>query len=186
MILKFTEQAIKRGQQSLIVEFKDQMSARDLHTHGGLFLYFPRSRILLTLDLLRRIRREMQFLMPFGIPLIVDAHGINYVRKSEFWKRKNWHYRSWIIFLTWTLSSTRVSHFIDLTNLGMRINPTVSVGHRREVPIDTVIAGHLVPAGVPPSSVLLTIRQSFQCQFIPCIILSLTGMHHANLDRSAG
>jgi hypothetical protein len=46
MILKFTEQAIKRGKQSLIVQFKDQMSARDLHTHGGLFLYIPHNLVI--------------------------------------------------------------------------------------------------------------------------------------------
>ena len=31
---------------------------------------------------------------------------------------------------------------------GMRINPPVSLGHRREVSVDTLIGGHQVPAGV--------------------------------------
>jgi len=36
----------------------------------------------------------------------------------------------------------------DVADLGLRINPAVSFGHRREVSVGSEIAGHKVPAGV--------------------------------------
>ena len=38
--------------------------------------------------------------------------------------------------------------YFDLADIGLRLNPPVSFGHRREVSEDCEIAGHKVPAGV--------------------------------------
>lgn len=45
-------------------------------------------------------------------------------------------------------SFKKVTLVYGIAYKGMRINPVASLGHRREVPVDSIIGGHQVPAGV--------------------------------------
>jgi hypothetical protein len=164
MILKFTEKSIMRGQQSLIVEFKDQMSERDLHTHGGLFLY----------DLLFRCWFRFAAADTTG-------NAISYALWHSVHCRRAWNKLcdEIRVLKKEELTLSRLNHLpylnaviqeslsiFGVSDSGMRINPTVSVGHRREVPVDTVIAGHLVPAGVRLPPTILIIDYCFKsCLF---------------------
>ena len=145
MIEDILKQRLAEG--SWISDVKNLMNPKDLLAHALVFLYF---RDRLGKNNCRFAADTVAHVLPFTIWHAVNCRSAWHKLTTEVRALDKEDLKiatlARLPYLNGIIQEGR--DYFDLADIGLRLNPPVSFGHRREMLEDGEIAGHKVPAGV--------------------------------------